>query len=322
MKYFSHIVELSRQMSVIGYNRDRIIGGETDLKKYGETLRKIREQKGYTMQQLAAGILSVSFLSKFERGESDISLGYITHLLERLSLTFEEFFYLHDDGVGPGQLEYFFDKANEAYVNRDLKQLKQLREIALDKWETHGLETFRCNTLMLDVYESIIRGEMTTSSDDALDFLYAYLFDVEIWGYYELRLYNSTMLLMPPEMVMTLSKNAFEKSARFGKLKKNDKVITPILINTLIYLMGGQTLYVEQYKIFLGYLESLDIPEDDLYIRNALLQIKGIHGIKIGNREKGIKMVNKAISIFAELGSKGLAVTAENYLKIVLDEKK
>lgn len=291
------------------------------MKQYGKTLRRIREQKGYTMQQLAEGILSVSFLSKFERGESDISLSYITHLLEKLSLTFEEFFYLHD-GVGPGQLEYFFDKANEAYVNRDLKQLNQLREIALEKWETHGLETFRCNTLMLDVYESIIRGEMTTASDDALDLLYAYLFDVEIWGYYELTLYNSTMLLMPPEMVMTLSKTAFEKSSRFGKLKKIDKVIIAILLNTLTYLMGGSTLYVEQYKVFLGYLESLDIPEEDLYIRNTLLQIKGIHEIKIGNREKGIEMVNKAISIFTELGSKELAVTAENYLKIVLVEKK
>src|SRR6185312_2967895 len=109
------------------------------MKQYGKTLRRIREQKGYTMQQLAAGILSVSFLSKFERGESDISLSYITHLLEKLALTFEEFFYLHE-GVGPGRLEYFFDKANEAYANRDMKQLKQLREIALDKWETHGLE--------------------------------------------------------------------------------------------------------------------------------------------------------------------------------------
>ncbi|WP_438311705.1 helix-turn-helix domain-containing protein [Sporosarcina sp. FA9] len=291
------------------------------MKKYGETIRKIREQKGYTMQQLAAGTLSVSFLSKFERGESDISLGYITHLLEKLSLTFEEFFYLHDD-VGPGQLEYFFDKANEAYINRDLKQLKKLRDIALDKWETHGLETFHCNALMLDVYESIISGEMTTSSDDALDFLSAYLFDVEIWGYYELKLYNSTMFLMPPEMVMTLSKTAFEKSSRFGKMKKIDKVIIPILINTLTYLMAGSTLYVEQYKIFLGYLEGLDIPEEDLYSRNALLQIKGIHEIKIGNREIGIEMVKKAIFIFTELGSNGLAVTAENYLQIVLGELK
>src|SRR5699024_11715267 len=82
------------------------------MKKYGGTLREIREQKGYSMQQLASGILSVSFLSKFERGESDISFAYITRLLERLSLSFEEFFYLHE-GVRPDQLEYYFDRSEE-----------------------------------------------------------------------------------------------------------------------------------------------------------------------------------------------------------------
>src|SRR5690625_5105649 len=281
------------------------------MKKYGETLRQIREQKGYTMQQLASGILSVSFLSKFERGESDISLQYITRLLEKLSLTFEEFFYWHNNH-DTGQLESFFDQADEAYANRNLDQLKQLRERALHKWEKHGLDAFRCNTCMLDVYERIIVGEETTTRDTALDFLYSYLFDVEAWGYYELRLYNSTMLLLPPEMVMTLSKIAFKKSTNFGNLKKNDKIIIHILINTLTYLMRVSTLYEEQYTSFLGCLERLDITEEDLYIRNTLLHIKGIHEIKIGNREKGVEMAEKAISIFTELGSKKLAVTAEN----------
>lgn len=291
------------------------------MKKYGETVRRVREQKGYTMQQLAEGILSVSFLSKFERGESDISLSHITRLLEKLSLTFEEFFYLHED-VGLDQLEYFFDKVEEAYVNRDLVQLAKLREIALEKWKIHGLETFHYNVIMIDVYNSIIRGEKIDFCEDSLNLLYAYLFNVEIWGYYELKLYNSTMFLMPLEMVITLSKNAFEKSTCFGKLKKIHKTIIAILINTLTYMMGGAVPYTEQYKVFLGYLESLDIPEDELYIRNSLLQVKGIYEIKIGNREKGIEMVRKAISIFTDLGSNELAVTAENYLTIVLEQKK
>ncbi|QTD42950.1 helix-turn-helix domain-containing protein [Sporosarcina sp. Te-1] len=289
------------------------------MKKYGVTVRKIREQKGYTLQQLSSGILSVSFLSKFERGESDISLGHMSHLLEKLFLTFEEFFYLHE-GVGLEQIEYFFDKAREAYVNRDLEQLRQLREVALDKWETHDLETFRCSTLMLDVYEGIISNQMINSSEDTLDFLYTYLFDVEVWGYYELRLYNSTMFLMPPEMIMKLSKIVFEKSQRYRNFKEINKVIIAILMNTLTYLLAGSTLYVEQYKVFLGYLESLNIPEDDLYTRNSLLQIKGNYEIKIGNREKGIEMVKKAISIYTDLGSRELAATAENYLRIVLGQ--
>ena len=291
------------------------------MKKYGETVRRVREQKGYTMQQLAEGILSVSFLSKFERGESDISLSHITRLLEKLSLTFEEFFYLHED-VGFDRLDYFFDKVDEAYVNRDLVLLTELKEIALEKWEIHGLETFRHNLIMIDVYDSIIRSEKIDFREDSLSFLYSYLFDVEIWGYYELKLYNSTMFLMPPEMVITLSKNAFEKSFRFRKLKKIHKTIIAILINTLTYMMGGAVPYTEQYKVFLGYLESLDIPEDELYIRNSLLQVKGIYEIKIGNREKGVEMVQKAISIFTDLGSNELAVTTENYLTIVLEQKK
>ncbi|GEN82735.1 transcriptional regulator [Sporosarcina luteola] len=291
------------------------------MKKYGETVRRVREQKGYTMQQLAEGILSVSFLSKFERGESDISLSHITRLLEKLSLTFEEFFYLHED-VGFDRLDYFFDKVEEAYVNRDLDLLTELKEIALEKWEIHGLETFRHNLIMIDVYDSIIRSEKIDFREDSLSLLYTYLFDVEIWGYYELKLYNSTMFLMPPEMVITLSKNAFEKSFRFRKLKKIHKTIIAILINTLTYMMGGAVPYTEQYKVFLGYLESLDIPEDELYIRNSLLQVKGIYEIKIGNREKGVEMVQKAISIFNDLGSNELAVTTENYLTIVLDQKK
>lgn len=311
----THVVEFKYTM-----RKSRSIGRKIEMKKYGETLRKIREQKGHTMQRLAEGILSVSFLSKFERGESDISLIYMTQLLERLSFSFDEFFYLHD-GYESDQLESFFDKADKAYVNRNLKQLKQLRELALEKWEKHGLETFRYNTLMLDVYESIISNEEVAGNDETLDLLYAYLFDVEVWGYYEMRLYNSTMFFMPPERVMTLSKTAYEKSTRIGKFKKMDKVIIPILINTLTYLMGRSPSYEKQYKVFLSYLESMDIPEADLYIRNSLLQIKGIHELKNGDPEKGVAMVHNAISIFNELGAKELTVTAENYLAFVLDEK-
>lgn len=194
------------------------------MKKYGETIRKIREQKGFTMQQLAEDIVSVSFLSKFERGESDISFENIIRLLGKLSLTFEEFFFLHDN-LNLDQLDYFFDKAEDAYVNRDLEQLKNLRKIASDKWEREGLKTYRCTAIVLDVYESIINKEHIACDNERLNFLSSYLFEVEIWGYFELRLYNSTILLMPLEMVISFSKLAFEKSARFRNLKKIDKLI-------------------------------------------------------------------------------------------------
>ncbi|MGE8205440.1 helix-turn-helix domain-containing protein [Heyndrickxia sp. NPDC080065] len=101
------------------------------MKTYGETLRKIRKQKGFTMEQLANGIFSVSFLSKFERGESDISLSYFSLILEKLCLTFDEFFYIHND-FELDHLETFFNETDKAYSNRNLLQIQRLKK---KKWK-------------------------------------------------------------------------------------------------------------------------------------------------------------------------------------------
>lgn len=291
------------------------------MKTYGTTIRKIRKQKGYTIQQLAEGIVSVSFLSKFERGESDISLRFMTHLLDRLSLSFEEFFFL-DDPSSLDSLEYFFSNAEDAYTNRDLEQLEYLKKIAMDKWKLQGLIPYRCIIIVLDVYKNIIHNEAIASDHESLDYLYHYLFDVEIGGYFELKLYNSTMYLMPLDRVMIFSKLAYEKSARFRNLKKVDKVIVPVLMNTLIYLTRQSSFSIEQYETFYNYLKNLPIPEDDLYVRNSFLQIEGFYEISVGNVEEGIEMVRKSISILCDLGSAKLANTVDNFLKIVLDEQK
>ncbi len=287
------------------------------MNKYGKTIRKVRKEKGYTLQQLADGILSISFLSKFERGDSDISVSYFFQILEKLSLSYEEFLFIHND-FNLDNSDTFFDKAEQAYVNRDLTQLQNLKEVYLDKWRTINIAAYRCNTLVLDVLISILSDKFIDAEQEALEFLFDYLFKVEVWGYYELRLYNSTMHLMPLEMVMTLSKTAYEKSVPFRGLKKVHNIIIYILLNTLTYLLGPNK-YVEEYKIFLGYIDQITIPEKDLFSRNHLLYMQGIYEIKVGNREKGVKIVNKAISMFRELGSTGLVIERKNYLKIILN---
>jgi len=288
------------------------------MNKYGKTIRKVREEKGYTLQQLSDGILSVSFLSKFERGDSDISVSYFFQILEKLSLSYDEFLFIHND-FKLDNFDTFFDKAEQAYVNRDLTQLRNLKEAHLDKWRTTKIAAYRCNTLVLDVLISILSDESIEAEQEALEFLFDYLFKVEVWGYYELRLYNSTMHLMPFEMVMTLSKTAYEKSVLFRGFKKVHHMIIYILLNTLTYLLGPRK-YVEEYKIFLGYIDNISIPEKDLFSRNHLLYMQGIYEIKTGNKEKGIEIVNKAISMFRELGSTGLVIERENYLKIILND--
>ncbi|MFS0612268.1 helix-turn-helix domain-containing protein [Lederbergia ruris] len=290
------------------------------MNEYGKTIRKIREEKGYTMQQLSDGILSISFLSKFERGNSDISISYFFQILERLSLSYDEFLFVHND-FKLDNFETFFDKAEQAYVNRNLSKLQTLKEVQIDKWRTTKIAAYRCNTLVLDVLICILRDEFIDAEKEAIEFLFDYLFQVEVWGYYELRLYNTTMFLMPPEMVLTPSETAVEKSVYLRKLAKVNQIIIYVLLNTLTYLIRHNK-YLKEYEFFLDYLGNIPIPEKDLLSRNHLLYLQGIYEVKIGNKEKGIEVVNKAISMFRELGSTGLVTERENFLLIILNDTK
>ncbi|GIN58008.1 XRE family transcriptional regulator [Lederbergia ruris] len=290
------------------------------MNEYGKTIRKIREEKGYTMQQLSDGILSISFLSKFERGNSNISISYFFQILERLSLSYDEFLFVHND-FKLDNFETFFDKAEQAYVNHNLSKLQTLKEVQIDKWRTTKIAAYRCNTLVLDVLICILRDEFIDAEKEAIEFLFDYLFQVEVWGYYELRLYNTTMFLMPPEMVLTLSETAVEKSVYLRKLAKVNQIIIYVLLNTLTYLIRHNK-YLKEYEFFLDYLGNIPIPEKDLLSRNHLLYLQGIYEVKIGNKEKGIEVVNKAISMFRELGSTGLVTERENFLLIILNDTK
>ena len=204
--------------------------------EYGKTLRMIRQQKGITLKQLADNICSVSFLSKFERGDSDITLSLMTKLLDKLMMNFDEFLFIHND-YQPDQLEQFFKTAGTAYLSRDVKQLKQLKETALKKWRQNSVETYHYNALLLEIYESIVNPKYTVEGlkEYNIQLLSDYLFQVEVWGYYELKLYSATLLLLEPDMVIMLSRTAYEKSARFKDYKKVNESITAVLFNTVIF---------------------------------------------------------------------------------------
>ena len=57
----------------------------------GETYRKIREEKGISISSLAGAEISKSQISRFELGETEISVFKLLYLLERIGVTLEEF---------------------------------------------------------------------------------------------------------------------------------------------------------------------------------------------------------------------------------------
>ncbi|SHG58662.1 helix-turn-helix domain-containing protein [Ornithinibacillus halophilus] len=289
--------------------------------EYGKTLRMIRKQKGITLERLADGVCSVSFLSKFERGESDITLGLMTRLLENIMMNFDEFLYIHHD-YQPDKLEQFFKTTQSAYLNRDVDQLRKLKDVQLKKWKQYGVETYHYNALLIEVYESIVDKDYIDKGVQESDIrlLSDYLFRVEVWGYYELMLYNGTLLLLHPDLVIMLSRTAYEKSARFRDYAKVNDAITSVLFNTIVFLIGPVNRFHEEFTYqkeiseFFGYLETVAIPESNLIERVYLLQLKGAYDMRTGKIEVGTEKMNQAIELLKDLNSTKMANNMEQFL--------
>lgn len=289
---------------------------------YGSTFRTFRQNKGYTLKQVATGIVSVSFLSKFERGDSDISFSVMIELLDRMMVTYEEFYFLHQSGKS-NAIEEFFNVAEEAYVHRDVTTIKQLKKQAFEQYQLTNHIPFHCNALLLEVYRSMIQLEHPDVQNEALQLLTDYLFDIEVWGYYELCLYNSTLFLLPSELVITFSTTVYEKSETMKKLPLLHKVLISILLNTVTYLTGGQHphfAYEKESQTVLQMIEQSDIPEHDLHARLALNQAKGYFLIRLGKISEGTEKIEQTISSYKQLGAHNLAQTSAHYLKIILQK--
>ncbi|MEN2467370.1 helix-turn-helix domain-containing protein [Ornithinibacillus sp. JPR2-1] len=295
------------------------------MRSYGETFRIIRKQKGVTMKELADGVCSISFLSKFERGDSDITLGIFTRILDKLMLSMDEFIYVHHD-YQPSQLEQFFQLVNTAYTSQNSDRLKQLKDQEMKKWERYGIETYYFNVLMLEVYDSMVSSTMMDENVNKaeIDLLTDYLFRVEVWGYYELALYSATMFFLDPGVVIQLSKTAYIKSSRYQELKKTRDTITAILINTITYLIGPvnrfpeELTYEQEITEFFSYLDAIPLPEDKLFERLKILQLKGALELKLGNKESGEAKLRQTIQILRDLGSVGNANNTSLYLEQIL----
>lgn len=296
------------------------------METYGATMRRVREQKGYTMKQVAKGIVSVSFLSKFERGESEISLRHFMDILDRLSVTVDEFHFMHrNDRLDP--LKLFFRQMSQAYTEKDLKKLGQLKKQELQKWKNYRLAPYQCNVLAIEVMEHLIYDDPIDAVDnEALKVLRDYLFHVEVWGYYELMLYNATLLLMPAEMVVVLSKTAYEKSGKYQNMKEIRDIIFRILVNTMINLLGPVNVlrskitdYPQASTHFFSCLEELSDGDDQLFEKVHLQFIKGVYQVKTGDVESGKNKVHEAIAILHKLGSHRIANDFERYLDLTLE---
>lgn len=280
----------------------------------GALFKKIRLSKKLSLKDVAGDYLSVSFLSKFERGESEISLSRFFILLENLDVSIEEFYGLVSK-EHPTTTEELLEHVSKAFYQNNLLALKKYHSNELEHYKNTSKKTYLYNAIMIESFLVSLTGE--TIAPENIQQISDYLFDIDQWGKRELIIFGNSMAAIPTKTLNVLTKEIIYKTTLFGNHEANKRIRISLLINaTSEFLERGE---IELAKTYLDILSEMNFPEMFLYERLEYNIVLGTYWIKIGKLDIGKKKIELALEVLKNLGAEDLFLSRETYYENLLN---
>lgn len=254
--------------------------------KLGKTLRKIRKGKQISLCSIADSNLSKSQISRFERGESEISCIRLINILDKLHISLDEFLIIHNNNST--KTESFVDliqHIRKLYSSQKFDSIIKL----LSNSSSYNLNSFEKTMVKSILYT--INNNFAPSEEELLQ-LADYLFKVENWGYYEIILlgncvrtikYNSYFLL-----TIEMLKNYIYSSLN----KTNKRLVTQLAINCLIISIDKNES--QNCMLLISEIEKLLDNELNYYEQTVFLYATGYFELKMNNKS-GVEKCNKPL---------------------------
>lgn len=209
---------------------------------FGDTFKKIRVNKNLSQKQITDKIMTQGAYSNFESFNTDIKVSTFYQLLEKLSISPEEFNYLlHHHNYSPA------NTLVQRFLRIPYNQPKEINNLIKDIKSYPNLET---NTLLQDIYyicEAYLQFNKENNKKQLQDTLHTvwlsignkdelYLMDIYIL--------NSILFLFPIETAIHLKQFLFRSIDKYNNFQHIEKMKLTISLNiSLMYL--EEEMYLE-----------------------------------------------------------------------------
>ncbi len=178
---------------------------------FGTLFKDFRERKGFKTSEVADGIVSVQFLRKFEKGESDIKLSNFYELLNKINVSFAEFMFEMKSDSTDYVIENFEMQIDRLYIDRNVLGLTRLKANFLNEYKKSGELRHYHYYLVCKTFNNIMTG---TEDYSYRDELFDYLNRCETWCTHEYFIADYTCVIFSDKQLYTLAENAFERSIK------------------------------------------------------------------------------------------------------------
>ena len=279
------------------------------MQNLGEVFKELRKSRNVSLQEATGGEFTYSMLSKFERGEADLSSMKLITALDNIHSDLNEFMYLVR-GFSQKKVLAFQENLWDLYDREGIDSLHSLYEEMTQKYRSSGetsylLQMIRIKSLLV-FFDSKIRA-----TDEELTFLYDYFFTIDIWGNYELELFSTISTLFPLPLYFKYSREMLQKTDLLGSLPSNKVGIDTILINGLFKAIEEKDKLKADYFIF--QIEKRELPESQAYLKIIYMIAKGYYDTIFKVENKGLEKIQRGITILQDLEYIDGARYYENY---------
>lgn len=279
------------------------------MQNLGEVFKELRKSRNVSLQEATGGEFTYSMLSKFERGEADLSSMKLITALDNIHSDLNEFMYLVR-GFSQKKVLAFQENLWDLYDREGIDSLHSLYEEMTQKYRSSGetsylLQMIRIKSLLV-FFDSKIRA-----TDEELTFLYDYFFTIDIWGNYELELFSTISTLFPLPLYFKYSREMLQKTDLLGSLPSNKVGIDTILINGLFKAIEEKDKLKADYFIF--QIEKRELPESQAYLKIIYMIAKGYYDTIFNVKNKGLEKIQRGITILQDLEYVDGARYYENY---------
>lgn len=285
------------------------------MKNFGEIFKKFRESRGLRLKDLTKAGISTSQLSRFEKGETDLTISKFIHILNEINMPIDEFMYaVHD--FHRDELNELLAQVRKYVTTRDIEGMKRL---LISQMENEGKrEKFHhINTILVKIRLQDLSGEKYYNETD-LDDLTDYLFGVEYWGYYELLIFMNTLDVLKHDVFMVLAREMSRRSDFYKEIPINRRLISTMLLNAYITCIEKKKFMDALY--FEKQLKQCFFIEIEIYERLIFLYAQNLYRYQKNGNKIAIIEMKKCIGAIKLAGSNHLAKIYEGHLKKVLGE--
>lgn len=286
------------------------------MKNSGEIFKRFRESRGLSLKDVANDNLSKSQLSRFENGQNDLTLNKFIMALSAINVSINEFMYAVND-FHNDELSELLEIIRNCTINNNIQGLKNLL-FDYSRRDNNSNKFHELNTILIKIRLQVLSEEKLVLEKD-LEKLIDYLFSVEFWGVYELRLFLNSIDILDHNFFVTLSREMIRRSDYYKEIKANRSLINHMTLNA--YIICIDRGYLTDAAYFGRQLKSFFFEESEMYERVVYNYAHNYYLYKKFGSDQSIIEMRKCIGFMKAVGSDNIASHYSLHLNRILKKK-